>query len=123
VPATPEHVQEDVVSVLHRSQSAACRDVTHVTHNLTFWEPAPRRLQVEGRVIRLDGFRTHDPLLITLFDSSGREHIDILVVPPESDADLAERVLRLAGGVGSTERPARILELAAAATSAPSGPA
>ncbi len=92
----------------------ACRDVDRVSYNMPFWEPAPRLMQVAGRVVRLGGFRTHDHSLLTLFDSSGREHIDIVVVPPEADADFAERVLELAGGVGSVERPARILELAAA---------
>jgi hypothetical protein len=59
------------------------------------------------------GYHIHDPLLLRLFDASGDEHIDVLVIPPEADADCAERALRLAGGVGSIERPDRILELAA----------
>ncbi len=52
----------------------ACRDVAS-------WEPAPRRLQVEGRLVRLGGFRGQDPLLLALFDRSGREHLDVLVIP------------------------------------------
>jgi hypothetical protein len=91
----------------------ACRDVNRVTYSLPFWEPAPHRMQVQERVVSLRGRRGQDPALLTLFDSSGREHIDILVVPPEADAPFAERVLQLAGGIGSVEPPIRILELAA----------
>jgi hypothetical protein len=91
----------------------ACRDVTRVSYNVASGEPPPRRLQVEGRLVRLGGFRGQDPLLLTLFDQSGREHIDVLVIPPETAADYAQRALDLAGGVGSIERPGRILELAA----------
>jgi hypothetical protein len=59
----------------------ACRDVTRVSYNVASGEPAPRRLQVEGRLVRLGGFRGQDPLLLTVFDRSGREHLDVLVIP------------------------------------------
>jgi hypothetical protein len=70
----------------------ACRDVTRVSYNVASWEPAPRRLQVEGRLVRLGGFRGQGPLLLVLFDRSGREHLDVLVIPA---AD--RRGLRAAG--------------------------
>jgi Family of unknown function (DUF5994) len=89
------------------------RDVDRVSYNLPFWEPTPRRMRVDERVVRLRGYHIQDPLLLRLFDASGDEHIDVLVIPPEADADCAERALRLAGGVGSIERPDRILQLAA----------
>jgi hypothetical protein len=91
----------------------ACRDVDRVGYNLPFWEPVPRRMRVNDRLVRLRGYRSKGPALLTLSDSSGREHVDILVVAPEADADFAERILHLAGGVGSLEPPGRILELAA----------
>jgi hypothetical protein len=102
----------------------ACRDVNRVSYSMPFWDPVPRRMQVQERIVSLRGHRSQDPSLLTLFDSSGREHIDILVVPPEADADFADRVLQLAGGEGSVEQPGRILELAAtpAARHAPSDP-
>jgi Family of unknown function (DUF5994) len=92
----------------------AGRDVDRVSYSLAFWEPAPRQMRVAERVVRLGGLHAQDPWLLTLFDSSGREHVDILVVRPEADADFAMRVLQLAGGAGSIERPDRILQLAAA---------
>ena len=53
----------------------ACRDVNRVTYSLPFWEPVPRRMQVQQRVVSLRGRRSQDPSLLTLFDSSGREHL------------------------------------------------
>jgi len=98
----------------------ACRDVDRVGYNLPFWDPVPRRMRVDDRLVRLRGYRSKDPSLLTLSDFSSREHVDILVVSPEADANFAERVLQLAGGVGSLEPPGRILELAAEpASSAP----
>jgi len=91
----------------------AYRDVDRVSYNVPFWKPTPRRMQIDKRVVRVRGYHVQDPLVLTVFDSSGDEHIDILVVRPEADADFAERVLRLAGGVGSIEQPDRILKLAA----------
>jgi hypothetical protein len=73
-------------------------------------------MRIDDRLVRLRGYRSKDPSLLTLFDVAGREHVDILVVAPEADADFAERVLHLAGEVGSTEPPSRILELAAEPT-------
>jgi hypothetical protein len=91
----------------------ARRDVDRVSYNLPFWEPTPRRMHIDERVAHVHGYHIQDPLVLTVFDTSGDEHIDILVVRPEADADFAERVLRLAGGVGSVERPDRILKIAA----------
>ncbi len=91
----------------------ACRNVTRVTYNLEFWDAAPRRIEVEGRVVRLGGFRRQNPLLLSLVDPWGREHIDLLVIAPQTDVDVAEQALAMTGGVGSMERPQRILELAA----------
>jgi Family of unknown function (DUF5994) len=91
----------------------AYRDVDRVSYNLPFWEPTPRRMHIDERVVHVRGYHIQDPLVLTVFDPAEDEHIDILVVRPEADADFAERVLRLAGGVGSIERPDRILRLAA----------
>jgi hypothetical protein len=90
-----------------------------VSYNLAFWDPAPRRMQLDGRLVHLGGFHGQDPLLLTVVDASDQEHIDLLVVPPEADADFAARTLALAGGAGSPGRPDRILDLAAAQAGEP----
>ena len=84
-----------------------------MSYNLEFWDAAPHQIEVEGRVVRLGGFRRQSPLLLSIVDTWGRETIDLLVIPPQTDVDVAERALAMTGGVGSMERPQRILELAA----------
>jgi Family of unknown function (DUF5994) len=91
----------------------AYQDVDRVSYNLPFWQPTPRRMRIDKRVVRVRGYHIQNPLVLTVFDPSGEQHINILVVRPEADADFAERVLQLAGGVGSLEQPDRILKLAA----------
>jgi hypothetical protein len=91
----------------------AYQDVDRIAYNLPFWQPTPRRMHIDERVVRVRGYHIQDPLVLTVFDLSGEQHINILVVRPEADADFAERVLQLAGGVGSLEQPDRILKLAA----------
>jgi hypothetical protein len=84
----------------------ACRDVTRVCYDLAFWDPAPRRLQVEGASCASLDSGGQDAWLVTP-DSSRREHIDGLAIALEADADFAERVLTRPAGVGSIERPPR----------------
>jgi hypothetical protein len=74
----------------------AGREITRVTYNIAAWQPAPRRMTVQNRTVRLGGFATSDPLTVRLSDSWGRERIDLLVVPPASEPVIAERALMLA---------------------------
>ena len=91
----------------------AGREITHVTYNLTAWGAAPRRLRVQGRMVRLGGFATSDPLTIRLTDSAGQERIDVLVVPPATDPSVAHRALMLAAVTDSPYTATEILTLAA----------
>jgi hypothetical protein len=52
--------------------------------------------------------------MISLRDAWGAERIDILVIPPEAEKDLAAAAMVLASRSGPNERAARMLELAAA---------
>jgi hypothetical protein len=52
-------------------------------------------------------------MMITLVDSWGQERIDILVVDPLTDRDVALRALDLASRPGGSDRAERIMELAA----------
>jgi hypothetical protein len=91
----------------------AAREITHVTYNVRAWEPAPRRLLVDGRRVRLGGFVTGDPHVVELIDAWGRERVDLVVIPAETDPDVAERALRLAGVAESPYRADEILARAA----------
>jgi hypothetical protein len=90
----------------------ADRDVNRVIYNLDFWLPTPRRLVVEGRSVRLGGFRRQDPLMAGFVDAWGRERIDILVVDPETDREVAPRALNLASRADSGDRAEKIMQLA-----------
>jgi hypothetical protein len=87
----------------------AGREVTRFTYNIGLWDPAPRRIHYQGRTVRLGEFSSSDPLTVRLSDSWAREHIDILVVVPETDAALARRTLLLASAADSPYRAAEIL--------------
>jgi len=87
----------------------AAREVDRVTYNIAAWDPAPRRMRIEGRVVRLGGFSTSDPLTIRLSDAWGAERIDILVIAATTDASLAQRALLLASKADSPYRADEIL--------------
>jgi hypothetical protein len=87
----------------------ADRNVDRISYNLTAWAPAPRRLTIEGRTVRLGGFRTSDPLVVGLTDPWRKEIIDIVVIAPETDPEVAERALRLASVADSPYRAHEIL--------------
>jgi hypothetical protein len=92
----------------------AARDVNRVSYPIDAWLPVPRRVHIEGRQVRLGGFTHQDPSMISLRDAWGTERIDILVIPPEAEPDLAAAAMVLASRSGSNESAARMLEAAAA---------
>jgi len=87
----------------------AGREVIRITYNIAAWDPAPRRMGIEGRTVRLGGFTTGDPVTVTLSDAGGAERIDILVIAPSTDPSLAERILLLASESDSPYRAGEIL--------------
>jgi len=92
---------------------SAAREMNRVTFSLAAWQPAPRRLDIHGRSVRLGGFQTSDPTTIRLSDAWGRERVDVLVIAPTTDPSVAARALELAGRAGSNYRAAEILARAA----------
>jgi Family of unknown function (DUF5994) len=92
----------------------AGREITRVSYNLAAWDPAPRRLVIEGRTVRLGGFATGEPSVVTLIDTWGREHIDVLVIAPDTEPEIARRAMELASRAGGTSRAAEILTAAGA---------
>jgi hypothetical protein len=73
-------------------------DPTGVTYQLPAWSAAPRELTIEGRQVRLRGYRSHEPDSITLTDSSGWDRLELLVIPPAAAPEVADFALQLAGG-------------------------
>jgi hypothetical protein len=84
-------------------------DVFRVMYNLAAWDPAPRKLTVSGRRVRLGGFRLQDKASISLVDSGGWKRVELVVVPPQTESEVAGRALALAGLDGDPHRAAEIL--------------
>jgi hypothetical protein len=89
--------------------STAGYAVRRVAYNLEAWDPAPRRLTVNGRLVRLGGFRTQNAAEIDLVDSAGDERTALVVIPPQADPAMAERALVLAATADDTSRADEVL--------------
>ncbi len=87
----------------------AAREITRVTYSIAGWDPAPRRLLVEGRTVRLGGFTDSDVLTIRLADAWRTDRIDILVIAPDTDPAVAERALLFASEANNPDRAMEIL--------------
>ncbi len=63
--------------------------ISRVAYNRRSWDPAPRRLAVAGRVIRLGWFETLDPHAVSLSGGDSQTRLDLLVVPPDTEPRIA----------------------------------
>jgi hypothetical protein len=90
--------------------------IERFTYALDAWQPAPRKLVVNGRVVRTGGFRSMDPQVVCIVWHSGQRRADLLVVPPETDVLTGARALRLGTRRGLPRSPQMVL---AAARSTP----
>ncbi|MFF7884054.1 DUF5994 family protein [Streptomyces sp. NPDC020794] len=70
--------------------------ITHVTVNPTFWPVIPRRVPVQGHMVKVGWFKAEqDPhKLLLLSYTAGRW--DLLVIPPETDDVTAARLMTAA---------------------------
>ncbi|MGW9025394.1 DUF5994 family protein [Streptomyces sp. NPDC055722] len=70
--------------------------ITRITVNSGLWPTVPRTIPVTGHVVRVGSFTTEQDLhdLLLLSYTVGRW--DLLVVPPETDADAADRLMSAA---------------------------
>jgi hypothetical protein len=93
----------------------AGRDITRVSYNLDHWRTAPRQMIIEGHRVHLGGYHRQNPLLLSVSDARHNDTIDLLIVPPDTDPERAERLLTLASTTGDDYRPERMFELADAA--------
>ena len=91
---------------------SAGHQVYRVTYDLASWERPPRHMTVSGRRVKVDGYRS-DGATLSLVDLSGWSRIDLVVIPPATDAQVAHRALALAGLDGDLHRAPEILHRAA----------
>lgn len=85
------HELPDLLAVL----SVRLGPIDRVMYNLTEWTNTPRRVQNEGRSVRLDGYSRQPADTVGVL-GLGRERILLLVVPPRTDADAAHQTMMTA---------------------------
>lgn len=72
-----------------------------VSYHLDAWAAVPRKMFIEGRRVRFEGFRSMDAHTVVVISSvAGR--ISLLVVPPGAPDDMARAALASAAGGDST---------------------
>jgi Family of unknown function (DUF5994) len=102
----------ELPALISAAEAAGYGSVRRVTYHLGGWDSAPRRAAMLDRMIKLSGYRTQVPAVISLVDGSGWDHVDIVVIPPDTDSEVAGRALTMAGDDSDQHRAAAILELA-----------
>lgn len=87
--------------------------VARFTYPFATWRPVPRKLAVGDRLVRVGGFSTGDPQVVTLTCTPGGLQLQLLVVPPNAEALFSARALRLASGPGTAASARAVLAAAA----------
>jgi uncharacterized protein DUF5994 len=82
--------------------------VQRVAYALSTWDPTPRRYDVLGYRVRLEGFTYQDQNIIHV-TGSNRGRITLLVIPPEMGDTAGHDALMTAGRRGNADRPEDIL--------------
>jgi len=104
----------DLPPLLHRLAGLPYL-VERVTCNLDAWKPAPRRLVVDGRTVRLDGFRSQRADNLTVIRAGGRHRLTLVTVPPGMDFEMAARVLARAAERDNVDSSEQLLRPGVAA--------
>jgi hypothetical protein len=89
--------------------------VESVSYNLDAWGSTPRRITLDGRLVRLAGYRSRHPATIDVI--SGHHRVTLLVVPPAATPQAAQIMLMAAGRRANAD-PIEALLLAGAADDA-----
>ncbi|MCV7281752.1 hypothetical protein H7J88_19160 [Mycolicibacterium flavescens] len=87
----------DLLSVL----SIRLGGVARVTYNLNEWTEAPRKMLVNERFVKLDGYQRQPANTIGVLDNLGNQLL-LLVVPSRTDADLAHAITMAAAAPDNT---------------------
>jgi hypothetical protein len=76
--------------------------ISRVAYHRDSWEPAPRRLPADGRILRLGWYPGLDPHLVRLTSGGdGRVRLDLLVVPPDLDEAAGRQAMTAASRAGN----------------------
>jgi hypothetical protein len=81
-----------------------------VNYNPEVWTSATRRLEADGRTIRLGWFRSLDRRLLNLTGDLTRGRLDLLVVPPGASRADAGRAFAAATDRANRDAPTALLD-------------
>jgi hypothetical protein len=90
--------------------------VESVSYHLGDWDPAARRTVVDGRSVRLAGYRTQHPATVDVLGA--RHRLTLLVVPPDAAPATAHAALAAAGSPGNTDEIEALVHAATSGTDA-----
>jgi hypothetical protein len=90
--------------------------VESVSYNLDAWAPTPRRITLDGRLVRLAGYRSQHPATIDVISAAHR--VTLLVVAPDATPEVAYGALMAAGHRGNADRVDALLLARSAAPAA-----
>lgn len=82
--------------------------VSRVAYSMSGWNESPRRIEVDGHVVRLEGFRSQDEHIVYV-SGPDRTRVGLLVVPPETADDDAHQALMSAAHRENSDLPADLL--------------
>jgi hypothetical protein len=81
--------------------------VERVAYAMDAWDSPPRRVDVDGQRIRLEGFRSQDRDIVHLTGTHGR--ISLLVIPPAAGDTAGHDAMMTAAHRDNTDSPATLL--------------
>jgi len=87
--------------------------VTGLVLSASGWSGHPRRLGVDDRVLRLGYFASQSPSLLTALCGYNGRRVDLLVIPPDTAAEIAEASMALAASATNVIQAQDILVAAA----------
>lgn len=82
--------------------------IVRVAYALSAWDPAPRRFEVEGQQVRLEGFTYQDKNIIHV-TGTNRVRVSLLVIPSETTAPAGDEALMTAARHDNADRPEVLL--------------
>jgi hypothetical protein len=97
---------------LTRALAVRLGRVTRVAFPIDAWISPPRQITVDGRTIRLEGFRHQDEYIVHV-SGPDRRRISLLVIPQDATASAAREAMTTAAGRDNVNQPVDILAAAA----------
>lgn len=84
--------------------------ITRTTVNPTLWDAVPRQVPVAGRLVKVGWFTDEQDVHEIMLVSYRADRWELLVVPPETDPDTAERMMAAAATAGDVRSATMLVD-------------